>query len=176
MLGLRHRQPLPTYRHPQEVRAFVDPHHQIAAGEFRKSRLLPDSSHNFTLPASLLSSNLPVSGINTDRVRTSHPAIVSRPSPPSLPSLPLLDVETSLGKRTAQLDLGKESDTNKLRELVNNVDVFLQAYRPGGLEKKGFGVQDVVDLRQGIVYAGLRAWGWEGPWAMRKGVSMSRVI
>lgn len=105
-----------------------------------------------------------------------HGADVLFLTSPSLPSLPLLDVETSLGKRTAQLDLGKESDTNKLRELVNNVDVFLQAYRPGGLEKKGFGVQDVVDLRQGIVYAGLRAWGWEGPWAMRKGVSMSRVI
>ena len=79
----------PTYRHPQQVPALVDPHRQTVTGDFSKSRpTLPDSSHNFTLPASLLSSNLPVSGINTDRVRTSHPAIVSRPSPPSLPSLP----------------------------------------------------------------------------------------
>ena len=40
--------------------------------------------------------------------------------------------------------------------LVNEADVFLQAYRPGGLEGKGFGVHDVVGLRYGIVYAGLK--------------------
>lgn len=57
---------------------------------------------------------------------------------------------------------------------MNEADVFLQAYRPGGLEEKGFGVQDVVGLREGIVYAGLRAWGWDGPWAARKGVSVLR--
>ncbi|KAF8817175.1 CoA-transferase family III [Phlegmacium glaucopus] len=100
-----------------------------------------------------------------------HGADVLLLTSPSLPSLPLLDVETSLGKRTAQLDLTKENDINKLRELVKEADVFLQAYRPAGLEEKSFGVQDVVSLRPGIVYAGLRAWGWDGPWAARKGTA-----
>ena len=100
-----------------------------------------------------------------------HGADVLLLTSPFLPSLPFIDVETSLGKRTTQLDLTEDPDVNKLQGLVKDTDVFLQAYRPGGLKEKGFGVQDVVDLRPGIVYAELSTWGWGGPWATRKGVS-----
>lgn len=54
--------------------------------------------------------------------------------------------------------------------LVTDADVFLQGYRPGGLRDKGFGVDDVVKARPGIVYASLDAYGWEGPWKDRRGV------
>ncbi|KDR82409.1 hypothetical protein GALMADRAFT_237704 [Galerina marginata CBS 339.88] len=93
---------------------------------------------------------------------------------PCLPSLPLLDVETSLGKRTTQLDLTSTQDADKLEKLVQGADVFLQAYRPGGIAGRGFGVDDVIKIRSesrdgGVVYASLRAWGWDGPWADRRG-------
>uniref|UniRef100_A0A8H8CFM0 CoA-transferase family III n=1 Tax=Psilocybe cubensis TaxID=181762 RepID=A0A8H8CFM0_PSICU len=95
---------------------------------------------------------------------------------PKLPSLPYLDTETSLGKRTTQLDLSPTSttDVEKMNKLVRGTDVFLQAYRPGGLEGKGFGVDDVLKLKtehgeEGVVFASLRAWGWDGPWAHRRG-------
>ncbi|KAF9483445.1 CoA-transferase family III [Pholiota conissans] len=99
----------------------------------------------------------------------------------NLPSLPLLDIETSLGKRTTQLNLSNTNESNsdreKFRSLVQGADVFLQAYRPGGLDAKGFGVADVARIKsgypnspqQGFVYASLRAWGWDGPWADRRG-------
>lgn len=90
-----------------------------------------------------------------------------------------MDIETSLGKRTTQLDLNSKEDVGKLKELVRGADVFLQGYRPGGLDEKGFGVADVAQKKaegssmsgNGIVYASLRAWGWDGPWAGRRGVS-----
>ncbi|KDQ62162.1 hypothetical protein JAAARDRAFT_121978 [Jaapia argillacea MUCL 33604] len=88
---------------------------------------------------------------------------------PNLPSLPLLDAETSRGKRTTQLDLELPADIRTLESLVEDADVFLQAYRPGGLSEKGFGVKDVVNMRPGIVYASLTAYGWEGPWKDRRG-------
>jgi crotonobetainyl-CoA:carnitine CoA-transferase CaiB-like acyl-CoA transferase len=53
---------------------------------------------------------------------------------------------------------------------VKDADVFLQAYRPNGLRKKGFGPMDVAQARPGIVYASLTAYGWEGPWMNRRGV------
>lgn len=91
---------------------------------------------------------------------------------PKLPDLPFIDADTSLGKRTTQLDLNSEADHKTLASLARDADVFLQAYRPGGLEQKGFGVDDVIRLREGkgVVYASLRAYGWEGPWKDRRGV------
>lgn len=96
---------------------------------------------------------------------------------PKLPSLPTLDIETSLGKRTAQLDLRNESDRATLLELAEIADVFLQAYRPGSLNDKGFGSSDILRLKSSgrgknsVVYAQLSAWGWSGPWKDKRGVS-----
>ena len=58
---------------------------------------------------------------------------------PRLPSLPFLDVETSRGNRTTQLDLEAPADAEKLRTLVRDADVFVQLYRPVGLVERGFG-------------------------------------
>ncbi|RPD56143.1 CoA-transferase family III [Lentinus tigrinus ALCF2SS1-7] len=88
---------------------------------------------------------------------------------PKLPALPMLDIDTSRGKRTTQLDLNEPADHTRLMELLKDADVFLQAYRPGGLASKGFGVDQVAKLRPGIVYASLCAYGWEGPWKDRRG-------
>jgi crotonobetainyl-CoA:carnitine CoA-transferase CaiB-like acyl-CoA transferase len=73
-----------------------------------------------------------------------------------------------------------------LTDLASETDVFLQAYRPGALEKKGFGVTDLVNLKsaahnnngtkEGIICANLYAWGWESPWKDRRGVSILPTI
>lgn len=91
---------------------------------------------------------------------------------PNLPSLPNLDPDTSRGKRTTQLDLTSQEDLNTLLSLIKEGDVFLQAYRPNGLEEKGCGPSDLAAIRQGIICANLRAWGWDGPWKDRRGVSI----
>ncbi|EIW81119.1 CoA-transferase family III [Coniophora puteana RWD-64-598 SS2] len=88
---------------------------------------------------------------------------------PSLPDLPLLDIETSRGKRTTQLDLTSPSGVDTLRSLAKDADVFLQAYRPGGVDEKGFSPSELAEARPGIVCANLRAFGWDGPWKDRRG-------
>jgi crotonobetainyl-CoA:carnitine CoA-transferase CaiB-like acyl-CoA transferase len=90
--------------------------------------------------------------------------------------LPLFDADTSRGKRTSQLDLNLPSDRSTLATLIKDADVFLQAYRPGSLGAKGFRVQDVVNTKPGIVYANLKAYGWEGPWKDRRGVRISHTL
>lgn len=99
-----------------------------------------------------------------------HGADVLWITSPNLPDLPDLDMDTSRGKRTTQLDLTQPEDRGTLHELVRDADVFLQGYRPGGLAEKGFGASDVVAARPGIVYASLNAYGWTGPWKDRRGV------
>lgn len=103
------------------------------------------------------------------RTLAAHGADVLWITSPRLPALPSIDVDTSRGKRTTQLDLTVEQDRHTLASLVKDADVFLQAYRPGGLQDKAFGVQDVVRARPGIVYASLTAYGWEGPWKDLRG-------
>jgi hypothetical protein len=47
--------------------------------------------------------------------------------------------------------------------------MFIQSYRPHGLDALGFGPTDVSGLRPGIVYVSLSAYGHAGPWAKRRG-------
>ncbi|KAK7048113.1 CoA-transferase family III domain-containing protein [Favolaschia claudopus] len=107
----------------------------------------------------------PVAG----RTLAAHGADVLLVTSPHLPSLPTLDVDTSRGKRTTQLDLISPHELEKLKRLASTADVFLQAYRPGGLAAKGFGPTELAALRPGIVSANLTAWGWQGPWKDRRG-------
>ncbi|KAJ3569378.1 hypothetical protein NP233_g5075 [Leucocoprinus birnbaumii] len=107
----------------------------------------------------------PVAG----RALAAHGADTLLITSPKLPSLPGLDVDTSRGKRTTQLDLTQTDDRQILTNLVGEADVFLQAYRPGGLTAKGFGVEDLRRINPWIISANLCAWGWEGPWKDRRG-------
>ncbi|KAH9924639.1 CoA-transferase family III domain-containing protein [Epithele typhae] len=103
------------------------------------------------------------------RTLAAHGADVLWITSPSLPALPLLDIDTSRGKRTTQLDLNATKDREQLSYLIHDSDVFLQAYHPGGLANKGFGVEDAARARPGIVYASLTAYDWDGPWKERRG-------
>ncbi len=87
---------------------------------------------------------------------------------PELPNIEHL-AETSRGKLSAHLNLDYEDGRQRLRELVADSDVFVQGYRPGGLERKGFDAQNLAELKPGIVCVDLSAYGHLGPWAQRRG-------
>ncbi|KAK4900548.1 hypothetical protein LTR27_002264 [Elasticomyces elasticus] len=107
----------------------------------------------------------PVAG----RTLAAHGADVLWVTSPHLPSLPALDIDTSRGKRSIQLDLNQPADHAKLVELIQNCDVFLQSYRPGALATRGFGPSDLVAINPNIICANLSAFGTTGPWADRRG-------
>ena len=46
-----------------------------------------------------------------------------------LPKLPILELDTTRGKRATDLDLDKKHGQKRLRNLVQQADVMLQAYR-----------------------------------------------
>jgi crotonobetainyl-CoA:carnitine CoA-transferase CaiB-like acyl-CoA transferase len=77
--------------------------------------------------------------------------------------------DTGHGKRSAALDLTTPEDAARLRELVRDADVFVQGYRPGVRAGLGFGIEDVMALRPGIVYVQLSAFSHRGPWSARCG-------
>ena len=88
---------------------------------------------------------------------------------PKLPSVPFFVTDTGHGKRSAYLHLRDPADADRLRELVADADVFSQGYRGGALDRLGFDMQTLHELRPGLVYTSINCYGHEGPWADRAG-------
>lgn len=109
-----------------------------------------------------------VAGPVAGRCLAAHGATVLKITSPELPGFDFLDIDTGRGKANAQIHL--PGQVQQLESLVaDDCDVFLQSYRPGALGSKGFSAEKVAQLRPGIVYASLSAYGTEGPWAGKRG-------
>lgn len=87
---------------------------------------------------------------------------------PNLPNISAI-ADTSRGKISTHIDLKTEAGQADLQRLVADAHVFVQGYRPGGLEQLGFGPEALARLRPGIVAVSLSAYGTQGPWAQRRG-------
>lgn len=103
------------------------------------------------------------------RTFAEHGATVLHITSPKLPFIAPLAIDTGHGKFSAQLDLTESNDRERLHNLIKSSDVFLQAYRPDGLNKKGFSLDGVVKTRPGIIYIDLSAYSHAGPWFERRG-------
>lgn len=61
----------------------------------------------------------------------------------------------------------------RLQELVGEADVFIQGFRYGSLDRKGLGLQNMLDMavqrNKGIVYVDENCYGPDGPYAERPG-------
>ena len=110
-----------------------------------------------------------LAGPTCARTLAEHGADVLKITGPHLPSIGSQEFDTGHGKLSAHLDLREEKDLETLRELIREVDVFSQGYRPGTLAGRGLSPEDLAGLRPGIVYVSLSAFGRVGPWASRRG-------
>ncbi|CAE6432873.1 unnamed protein product [Rhizoctonia solani] len=110
-----------------------------------------------------------IAGPVCGRTLAAHGADVIWVTSPNLPDLPALDIDTSRGKRTIQLDLNDESDLATFRSLLKDADVLLQSYRPGALAQRGFGPETLAKEYPGVITANLSAYGTDGPWGGRRG-------
>lgn len=102
------------------------------------------------------------------RALAAYGADVMLVNSPKLPNIEAI-AETSRGKRSAHADLHTEEGRAVLRNLLSGAHVFIQGYRPGGLQRLGFGPREAVAQRPGLVYVSLSAYGAQGPWAPRRG-------
>jgi crotonobetainyl-CoA:carnitine CoA-transferase CaiB-like acyl-CoA transferase len=110
-----------------------------------------------------------LAGPTAAKTLAEHGAEVLKITAAHLPDSGDVDLDTGLGKLSAQLDLRETGDVETLRKLVSEADVFSQSYRPGALAARGFSPEDLATARPGIVYVSLSAWGPTGPWKDRRG-------
>jgi crotonobetainyl-CoA:carnitine CoA-transferase CaiB-like acyl-CoA transferase len=73
-----------------------------------------------------------------------YEATVIRVSCPSQPDMGPLLIDGNLGKRDVTLDLKSRQGKDTLKQLLQDAHVILDGYRPGALEKFGFGPKYVM--------------------------------
>ena len=77
--------------------------------------------------------------------------------------------DISLGKHCAYLNLKSPDGKAKLQELLAQADILVHGYRPGALDALGLGKNTRDQLAPNRVEVTLDAYGWQGPWAARRG-------
>lgn len=72
-------------------------------------------------------------------------------------------------KESFAADLKNESDRRDVLRLLEKADILIQNYRPGIIERLGFGYDEVKALNPRILYGSISGYGEEGPFAGKPG-------
>ena len=72
------------------------------------------------------------------------------------------------GKRSIALDLKSPAGRDVLKDLIRGTDVLLQNFRPGAMERMGFGEGAVRELNERIVFVSISGFGEHGPYAHKR--------
>jgi crotonobetainyl-CoA:carnitine CoA-transferase CaiB-like acyl-CoA transferase len=67
-------------------------------------------------------------------------------------------------KQSITLDLRTDEATEVARKLASRADVLIQNFRPGVMEKRGLGYDDVRKLNAKIIYCSISGFGPKGPY------------
>ena len=69
------------------------------------------------------------------------------------------------GKKSIALDLKSEGGKKILLKLASEADIFMQNFRPGAIERMGFGEDVIRKLNEKIIYVSISGFGNKGPYA-----------
>ena len=69
------------------------------------------------------------------------------------------------GKKSIALDLKSEEGKKILFKLASEADIFMQNFRPGAIERMGFGEDVIRKLNEKIIYVSISGFGNRGPYA-----------
>ncbi len=84
---------------------------------------------------------------------------------PPLNGLPPTFFSCNRGKKSIAVDLKKEAGQMVLWRLIEKADVLLQNFRPGAMERMGFGEDAVRSRNEHIIYVSISGFGETGPYA-----------
>lgn len=72
-------------------------------------------------------------------------------------------------KESITLDLKSDTDAHTLSRLVRNCDVLIENFRPGVLDRLGFGIERLHELNPGLIVCEISGFGHDGPEGGRPG-------
>lgn len=117
-----------------------------------------------------------IAGPSISRTLAEYGASVLKVTSPKLPDVSWYAVDLNFGKRTCELDLKDPKGRKTFEKLLDEdggVDVVVDGYRPGSLDRLGYGVEALkerwAERGKGFVYIGESCFGHVGPWKDRSG-------
>ena len=69
----------------------------------------------------------------------------------------------NLGKRSIAIDLKTDAGKQVVEKLIDEADVFMEGFRPGVIQRLGFGYDDVAKRNPGILYLSISGFSQKGP-------------
>ncbi len=118
-----------------------------------------------------------IAGPTIGRSLAAHGASVLKVTSRQLPDVPFFQLDVNTGKHTTSLHLRDAADRKTFETLLADADVVLDGYRPGALDRLGYGLDFLARAararNRGFVYVAEDCFGGTGvagaDWAARPG-------
>ena len=75
----------------------------------------------------------------------------------------------SRNKKCITLNLREEEGQNIIKQLAREVDIVIENFKPGTLEKWGIGYEDLKQINPGIIMIRISGYGQDGPYSQKPG-------
>lgn len=108
-----------------------------------------------------------LSDLGADVVRVQRPGALPKPGRPADALL--------RGRKVVEADLKNPADRETVLGLIAKADVLIEGFRPGVMERLGFGPDDLAEVNPGLVYGRMTGWGQDGPRADRAGHDINYI-
>ncbi|WP_215782545.1 CoA transferase [Paludibacterium sp. B53371] len=155
-------------RHPQGRALAREPLLAIESFHAGSARDLPVDPQRPLAGVRVLDLTRVIAGPVATRFLAAAGAEVLRIDPPGWHE-PWAEQELTPGKRTARLDLKSRDGLEQLCALLSGADILVHGYRADALAALGLDAARRRVLQPGLIEVALDAYGWSGPWALRRG-------
>lgn len=84
-------------------------------------------------------------------------------APPSWNGESTVFMSANRNKRSLAVDLDSPEGIEIVRRLAVRADILVEAFRPGSMNKRGLGYDDLAETNPGLIYCSISAYGQVGP-------------
>jgi CoA:oxalate CoA-transferase len=111
-------------------------------------------------------------GAEVIKVEVPQTGDLARHSGPFIDKISSYFLSINRGKKSITLDLKKKAAKDIVFKLSKQVDILLENFRPGVMDKLGLGYKAISEQNPGIIYASLSGFGQTGPYANKPAFDM----
>tara|TARA_Y100000389_G_scaffold116894_1_gene114093 strand:+ start:320 stop:1492 length:1173 start_codon:yes stop_codon:yes gene_type:complete len=72
-------------------------------------------------------------------------------------------VTANLGKKSFVIDLKNKNSQPILDKIISNCDIFIEGFRPGVIERLGYGYERLKNINPKLIYLSISGFGQKGP-------------